>query len=113
MSVNDNELKAARAALGKGCGEWETTRQHQVKTTPDPDAGWTGYIGKDFWKTTRFMRELLERAGSRWAVQFQGGHLSTTNAVRARAEALYKAHRAALVAECRQARDSDASCCPE
>lgn len=97
LSVRSDEAALARAALRKACGEWEEVRQHQVKTTADPDEGWIGYVGKNLWKTSRFMRVLLERHGSRQAVRFGGSNLSTTNAVRRRAEALYAAHREKVI----------------
>jgi hypothetical protein len=96
FAVSEDEVKLARACLRRACGEWKTTRQHQVKTKPDPDYGWVSYIGKDLRKLTPFMRNLLK--GSRQAVQFDGSAISVTRQVTRRAKELYDGDRAAVIA---------------
>jgi predicted O-linked N-acetylglucosamine transferase (SPINDLY family) len=57
------KLKQIRAALRGAGGDWpKGARRSQVKMKPDPDEGWVGYLSKEFWKTTRFMRELLQHS---------------------------------------------------
>jgi hypothetical protein len=95
FQVSAEEASAARAALRKAGGEWKVAKQHQTKTEPDPDDGWSGYISKDFWKATPMMRRLLGR--SSYAVTFHGSSLSITADLNARAKALYELHRSRLL----------------
>ena len=85
VAVDDNEVDLARKALRLAGGEFEKVRQHQAHTTPDPDIGWMQYSGKEFFRTTPKMREIL--GDSRRAVQFGGNALSATQDVVAAARA--------------------------
>jgi hypothetical protein len=95
FQISAEEASAARAALRKAGGEWKVAKQHQTKTEPDPDDGWSGYISKDFWKATPMMRRLLGR--SSYAVTVHGSSLSITADLNSRAKALYEDHRARLL----------------
>ena len=97
FQVNQEEVKAARAALRKAGGAWKTARQHQTKTEPDPDDGWTGYISKDFWMTTPMMRRLMAPYKTKYKVTFPGCPLSVTANLNAEAKLLYEKHRALVI----------------
>jgi hypothetical protein len=93
IGVDASEAESARKAIRKACGEWKETRQHQVHTSLEPDAGWPGYVMKDAWKMTPYFRNLFERANSRKGVRFQGGVLSKTRKLGQQAEKLYTGDR--------------------
>lgn len=90
-----DEVKRARKALRRAGGEWVKTRQHQVHTSPNPDSGWIAYCGKNFWKTTPFMRDFLN--GSRQRVTFNGGVLAYSKTVNRKARELFATHRTGLL----------------
>ena len=62
---------------------------------PDPDDGWVGYICKNVWKTTPFMRKLLK--GSGMSVTFSGGVLAYSQAISRTARELFDDHRVGLL----------------
>ena len=93
FQVDQQEVKAAREALRKAGGVWKKAPQHQTKTEPDPDDGWTGYISKDFWMTTPMMRRLMTPHKTKYKVTFSGSPLSITADLKARAKLLYGKHR--------------------
>jgi hypothetical protein len=97
FQVDQQEVKAAREALRKAGGAWKTTRQHQAKTEPDPDDGWTGYISKDFWMTTPMIRQLMAPFKTKYKVTFRGSPLSITAILNSQAKKLYEQHRALVV----------------
>jgi hypothetical protein len=97
FQVDQQEVKAARAALRKAGGVWKNTRQHQAKTEADPDYGWTGYISKDFWMTTPMMRRLMAPYKTKYKVTFPGSPLSITADLNAEAKLLYGKHRALVI----------------
>jgi hypothetical protein len=98
MAVSVEEAELARACLRRAGGEWETNRQHQAKTWPDPDDGWVGYIAKDFWKTTPFMRNMMK--GSRiFGVTFDGDVFSATRPVTLRATTIFEQDRKTILRE--------------
>lgn len=97
FQVSADEVVVARAALRKACGPWKTAPQHQTKTEAGPDDGWTGYVSKDFWKTTPGMRAALAPFKTNIKVTFAGNALSITADLNARATALYTKHRALVI----------------
>lgn len=59
MQVKDrDEAKSIRRALRQAGGPWDAVRQHQAHTKADPDSGWTGYLSKELWRTSKWMRRL-------------------------------------------------------
>ncbi|NNM72719.1 hypothetical protein [Enterovirga aerilata] len=82
-------------AFRRAGGEWPKARQHQVKLTPSPDAGWISYALKDAWKTTPFMRRML--ATSTLRVRFRGDVLSATADVWRAARLSYSVGRKLIV----------------
>ena len=97
FQVNQVEVTAARAGLRKAGGAWKKARQHQTKTEPNPDDGWTGYISKGFWMTTPTMRRLMAPFRTKYRVTFRGSPLSVTADLNAQAKTLYEEHRALLI----------------
>jgi hypothetical protein len=97
FQVSVDEVAIARAALRKACGPWKKAPQHQTKTEADPDDGWAGYISKDFWKTTPWMRALLAPFKTSMKVTFPGSALSITADLNAEAKLLYGKHRALII----------------
>jgi hypothetical protein len=97
FQVDQQEVKAAREALRKAGGVWKKAPQHQTKTEPDPDDGWTGYISKDFWMTTPMMPRLMAPHKTSYKVTFPGSPLSITAELNSRAKALYAKHRALVM----------------
>jgi hypothetical protein len=95
FGVTDNEVEDARKCLRRAGGEFVDVlaRNRQTHTRAYPDTGWVGYVAKDFWKATPYMRALLGRHRSNLRLTFGGPVLSATHAVRARAEHLFKIHR--------------------
>jgi hypothetical protein len=97
FQVGADEVTAARAALRKACGPWKKAPQHQAKTDPNPDDGWTGYISKGFWMTTPGMRRLMAPFKTKYKVTFPGSPLSITADLNAQAKRLYGKHRALVI----------------
>jgi len=97
FQVDLQEVKAAREALRKAGGVWKKAPQHQTKTEPDPDDGWTGYISKDFWMTTPMIRRLMAPHKTKYKVTFPGSPLSITADLNAQAQLLYGKHRALVI----------------
>jgi hypothetical protein len=97
FQVSAQEVGFARKALRKAGGEWKVAKQHQTKTAPDPDDGWSGYISKDFWKATSRMRRLLGQYKTNYALTFHGSSLSITANINARAKTLYELHRSLVL----------------
>jgi hypothetical protein len=89
----------ARAALRKAGGEWHDMRHHQAKIVPAPDAGWVGYIGKEFWKTTPSIREFMKHSRF-FSVTFDGNVFSATRLVAQKARELFEADRLSLRRAC-------------
>ena len=91
------KLKQVRAALWRAGGEWpKGARRSQVKLKPEPDEGWIGYLSKDFWKTTPYMREMMK--GSRlFGVGIQGNVLSLTQPVTEKARKYFERDRVMLL----------------
>jgi hypothetical protein len=97
FQVTLDEVIAARGALRKAGGVWKKAPQHQTKTEPDPDDGWTGYISKDFWMTTPMIRRLMAPYKTKYKVTFPGSPLSVTADLNAQAKLLYGKHRALVI----------------
>ena len=91
------KLKQVRAALRRAGGEWpKGARRSQVNLKPEPDEGWTGYLSKDFWKTTSYMREMM-KGSPLFGVSFQGSVLSVSQAVKEKARHMLERDRVRLM----------------
>jgi len=101
LQITAGEAVEARAALRKAGGKWAGgAPQHQAVARPNPDTGWLYYLVADLWRVT-FTRTVLPRYRpgklSTYAVTFTGNPTSSTSALNARAAALYKRHRQAVM----------------
>lgn len=81
-------LKQVRKALRLACGEWQHTRQHQVKMRPNPGVWWPNYVSKD----AIFMKPRSLPCGPKRPIS--GEWFAATNGLRSRTNKLYT--------ECRQ-----------
>lgn len=78
-------LKDTRKAFRLACGEWETTRQHQAHTHPEPDVWWSNYVSKDAWK----MKPPSPRMPFQRQRPISGDWYAATGDLRSRAARLY------------------------
>jgi hypothetical protein len=93
-TVNRERAKA-RKALRLAGGEWppECRKfQAQVKGR-SPDAGWAGYLAKDFAFRGPIIRPWLTALGSNYAPGFNGDQICRTKTLGAAAERIYNEHR--------------------
>ncbi|QDM32700.1 hypothetical protein FNL55_16090 [Tardiphaga sp. vice352] len=90
-----------RKALRLAGGEWPKAskarqRQAQVRAAA-PDAGWAGYLAKDFWRFGPIVREMLTTYGSSYAPGFKGDQVSRTKLLGEIAGKIYGEHRALIM----------------
>jgi len=76
-------LKKVRRALRLACGEWQHTRQHQVRLRPNPSAWWPNYVSKD----AIFMKPRSLPCGPKRRVS--GEWFAATNGLRSYTNKLY------------------------
>lgn len=88
LVTTDAEL--TRAALRRAGGEWETNRQHQSRTSADPDDGWVGYCLK--FSVFHSSRSLVAPFRG-----FSGEHMAATRNLTQMARELYEADRVKVV----------------
>ncbi|MBL0937167.1 MAG: hypothetical protein IBJ07_20705 [Rhizobiaceae bacterium] len=87
-------LRNARKAFRLACGEWETTRQHQAHTHPEPDVWWSNYVSKDAWK----MKPPSPRMPFQRRRPISGDWYAATGDLRTRAGKLYDECRKHVIA---------------
>jgi hypothetical protein len=93
MQITANEVEEARHALRLAGGEWKKVRQKQTHTECDPDAGWAGYVAKDFWRFGPITRPWLTALNSSYRVRFNGSQISRTSDLAVLAHEVYDQHR--------------------
>ena len=90
-----------RKALRLAGGEWpkdSKARQRQAQVIADaPDAGWAGYLAKDFAYFGPIVREMLTTYGSSYAPGFKGDQVSRTKLLGEIAGKIYNEHRALVM----------------
>ena len=97
----DRVCVKVRKALRLAGGEWPKAskarqRQCEVKAA-SPDAGWSGYLAKDFAFFGPIVRPMLEFYGSSYAPGFKGDQVSRTKKLGEIAGKIYSEHRALVM----------------
>lgn len=96
----DRTRVKVRKALRLAGGEWpkEKGRQRQAQVKADaPDAGWSGYLAKDFAYYGPIVRPMLTAYSSNYAPGFKGDQVSRTKGLGEIAGKIYGEHRALVV----------------
>ncbi len=99
FGIAEDEAKSARCALRKAAGEWPEHRNHQAKTSANPNARWGSYVVKQFDWVTKEQRQRLEDSSSFAGRKkgYKGAALSVTRGVTAASRQLYNECRTIVI----------------